>query len=265
MPGAFAIERICCFPFEKVGVCSSHPRLRMLRMDTRTARSILNDLPQLEAKDASAGASGRRSMAPILSRLKSRFKSDEELVELFRSGEAEALTVLFERHSALVFRIARRILDSNDEAEDVVQQVFLDLFRSMAKFDPARGTFKVWLLMFAYHRAINHRRGLRAARFYDCEDLEEVLESRADSNRPVPCQETAHLVREALEQIQPRQREVIELVYYEGRTPEEIAAQTGDSVGVVRHNLYRGLEKARAILASVRSEKEKKARKAKRP
>jgi RNA polymerase sigma-70 factor (ECF subfamily) len=185
--------------------------------------------------------------------------TDEELVAKLSAGETEALTVLFERHSALVFNIARRILRDDAEAEDAMQQVFLDFFRSVAKFDPAKGTFKVWLLLYAYHRTLNHRRGLQAGRFYELEDLDDVLQNHAsaEKKRPFPFQatEAAHLVREALAQIQPRQREVIELVYYEGCTAEEIAQRTGDSANVVRHNLYRGMEKARSILKRVTGRK----------
>jgi RNA polymerase sigma-70 factor (ECF subfamily) len=64
-------------------------------------------------------------------------------------GESDALTVLFERHSPLVFRIARRILRNDAEAEDTVQQVFLDVFRSAEQFEPEKGSFRFWLLMFA--------------------------------------------------------------------------------------------------------------------
>jgi RNA polymerase sigma-70 factor (ECF subfamily) len=231
-------------------------------MDSHTARPMLNDLAPLDevresgesAVDASA-ASG----SPMFSRIRCQLNSDEELVAKLKTGEAEALTVLFERHNVLVFKIARSILRDEAEAEDAVQQVFLDLFRSVAKFDSSKGTFKVWLLMYAYHRALNHKRGLQAARFYVLEDLEEVLRdhSEVEKRRPYPFQatEAAHLVREALEQIQPRQREVIELVYYEGCTAEEIAARTGDTATVVRHNLYRGMEKARSILNQVTGRK----------
>jgi RNA polymerase sigma-70 factor (ECF subfamily) len=216
----------------------------------------LNDLHEREKNLVSTSAS---SGSTIFSWIAYQLNTDEELVAKLRAGEADALTVLFERHSALVFRVARRILRNESEAEDTVQQVFLDLFRSVAKFDPAKGTFKVWLLMYAYHRALNHLRSLRASRYYEFEELEEGLRNytTVEKKRPFPFQatEAAHLIREALEQIQPRQREVIELVYYEGYTAEEIAQRTGDSAHSVRHNLYRGMKKAHSILTNVRTRK----------
>jgi RNA polymerase sigma-70 factor (ECF subfamily) len=229
-------------------------------MSFRTARPSFNELAPLEqVRDSEGtcpaenrGVSGGSSM---LSRINCQLRTDEELVATLQEGETEALTVLYERHSSLVYQIARRILRDDAEAEDAVQQVFLDFFRSVAKFDPAKGTFKVWLLMYAYHRTLNHRRGLKAARFYEMEEIDALLQNRVsvDAKRPFPYlpAEAAQLVREALAHIQPRQKEVIELVYYEGCTAEEIAERTGDSANVVRHNLYRGMEKARSILESV--------------
>lgn len=227
-------------------------------MDSEATGPPLNNLATLKDLHGNAenavGVSAFRGPT-MLTRIVSQLNTDEQLVAKLRAGQADALTVLFERHSPLIFKIARRILRDDGEAEDTVQQVFLDLFRSLAKFDPAKGTFKVWLLMYAYHRALNRKRGLQATRFYELEDLEEVLRNHAhvEKTRTFPFQaiEAAHLVREALGQIQPRQREVIELVYYEGCTAEEIAARTGDTVGVVRHNLYRGMEKARSVLNRV--------------
>jgi RNA polymerase sigma-70 factor (ECF subfamily) len=245
------------------GVCSLHPEAWIQSMDSPTARPLLNDLAPLdelrESEENAVGASAS-SGSTMLNRIKYQLIADEELVAKLKAGEAEALTVLFERHSSLVFRVARRILHDDAEAEDAVQQVFLDIFRSVAKFDPAKGTFKVWLLMFAYNRSLNRRRGLQAAHFYDVEDLEEVLRSHAIAEKkpsiPFRGIEAAYLVREALSHIQPHQREVIELAYYEGCTAEEIAVRTGSTAAIVRHNLYRGLEKARSILKRVSRSKD---------
>jgi RNA polymerase sigma-70 factor (ECF subfamily) len=165
-----------------------------------------------------------------------------------RAGEADCLTVLFERHGPLVFRIARRILRNDGEAEDTAQQVFLDVFRAARQFDPEKGSFKSWLLMFVYHRTFNARRRLRTTKFYDSEPIEELL--RYDAGRlqyPAPA-EISILVEEALGLIQPRQRRAIELTYYEGLTANQISEVTGESIRVVRHNLYRGLARLRLLL-----------------
>lgn len=193
----------------------------------------------------------------LLGQLKLRFKPDEDLMQRLRSGEADALTILFHRHHALIFRIAHRVLRNEAEAEDAVQQVFLDLYRSAEQFDPAKGRFKSWLLMFAYHRTFNKRRSLLANRFYDTQEIGDVVpELLAGAARPLAfsAAETKVLIEQCLAVLQPRQRRTIELVYYEGLTAEEVSGQTGESVRVVRHNLYRGLEKLRSLLCRSRSD-----------
>jgi RNA polymerase sigma-70 factor (ECF subfamily) len=182
-----------------------------------------------------------------------RLKTDEELVSDLLANEPDALTVLFERHSALVFRIARRILRNDAEAEDALQQVFLDMFRAAEQFEPEKGSFKSWLLMFTYHRTFNRRRHLRAHGFYDSDSVEELpreLIQGASRRLSFASTETVILVEQVLKLIQPRQRRAIELTYYEGLTAEQASEVTGESVRVVRHNLYRGLEKLRTVLCS---------------
>lgn len=194
---------------------------------------------------------GDRGKPLLLDRLKLHFISDENLAIRLSAGEADALTVLFERHSALVFRMAKRILRDHAEAEDMVQQIFLDFYRSAEKFDPGKGAFRSWFLMFSYCRVLNRKRQLQSRAFYDSDSLEEFSPEIAQvrqSSFPFNSAETICLVEEALSLIKPRQRRVIELVYYEGLTSDEVAEKTGESVRVVRHHLYRGLDKIRSVL-----------------
>jgi RNA polymerase sigma-70 factor (ECF subfamily) len=192
----------------------------------------------------------------LLGHLRYKLLSDERLARCLQAGESDALTTLFERHSPLLFAIARRVLRNDAEAEDAVQQIFIDVFRSIEQFDPGKGEFKTWLLMFAYHRSFDRRRHLSATGFFSTDPLEEsFIDSLSESLRSTayPSIEAGILIREVLGQIELRQRRTIELVYYEGLTAEEVAARTGETVRVVRHNLYRGLEKLRKVLFKERS------------
>lgn len=177
---------------------------------------------------------------------------DAELVAALCANCGDALAVLFERHSSLVFRIARAILRDDGEAEETVQQVFLDVFRAITQFNAERGSFKTWLLQFTYHRTLNRREHLQANRSYNSADLDELMPgelfSGAERLVQFSPQETTRLVEELLAMLEPRRRRVIELTYFEGFTAEEIAKKTGESVAVVRHNLYRGLSKLRGVL-----------------
>jgi RNA polymerase sigma-70 factor (ECF subfamily) len=186
----------------------------------------------------------------LFSQLHHRLLSDEALAKHLQSGNADALTTLFKRHSPLLFGIARRILRNDAEAEDVLQQIFLDVYRSIQQFDPAKAPFKTWLLLFAYQRIFNCRRSLAAHRFFDTDPFDELLPGllQATQRTGYSLAETGILVGQVLTRLEPRQRRTIELVYYEGLTAEEVSLRTGETVRVVRHNLYRGLEKLRRSL-----------------
>jgi RNA polymerase sigma-70 factor, ECF subfamily len=178
--------------------------------------------------------------------------TDEDLMRALCMGCNDALAVLFERHSARVFRIARAILRDDGEAEETVQRVFLDVFKAVNQFNPDRGTFKTWLLQYAYHRSIDRRQHLQSNRFYSRDELDDLMPAEL-FNGPghllcLPPQEVACLVEQVLATLESRQRRVIELTYFEGLTAEEIATKTGDSASSVRHNLYRGLAKLRGVL-----------------
>ena len=182
----------------------------------------------------------------LLGQVLGSLRSDEELARQLQRGEADALAILFRRYSGLLFRIARRILRNDAEAEDAVQQIFLDVFRSIQQFSPERGRFKPWLLMFAYHRTFNQRRSLLASRCFDVDPLSDFLpELLRRAGRTAEQVNNRLTLQKALGELQPRQRRTIEMTYYEGLTAEEIALRTGETVRVVRHNLYRGLETLR--------------------
>jgi len=190
--------------------------------------------------------------ASFLSPSRLRTLTDEDLMAALRMGCNDALAVLFERHSHLVFRIARAILHDDGEAEETVQKVFLDIFRAANQFNPERGNFKTWMLQYAYHRTIDRRQHLQSNRFYSRDELDDSMPAEL-FNGPghllcLPPQEVVCLVEQVLATLETRQRRVIELTYFEGLTAGEIAKKTGDSASSVRHNLYRGLAKLRSVL-----------------
>jgi len=219
-------------------------------MTQRIAQLDLDRLPALNREVVPEFVSPPVSETSFLGLLRQRFSSDEDLAEQLQSGNADALTVLFHRHSGLLFGIAKRILRNEAEAEDAVQQIFLDAYRAIQQFDREKGSFKTWLLMFTYHRTFNSRRSQTASRFFDTDPLDENLSSgnafESDPRRRTAT-ENSVLVAQVLKSLQPRQRRTIELIYYDGLTAEEVSTHTGESVRVVRHNLYRGLEKLRKL------------------
>lgn len=233
-------------------------------MSSRITRllGIFPALPEPNGKECAADLPLSITGSSLLGRLRLRLRTDEELIAELTEGESDALTVLFERHSPLVFRIAHRVLRNDAEAEDAVQQVFLDVFRAARQFEPRKGSFKSWLLQFAYHRSFNSRRRLRARGYYDSDSIEDVLprELLEGGNHPFPMSsiDVVILVDQVLKLVQPRQRRAIELTYYGGLTAEQTSVVTGESVRVVRHNIYRGLEKLRSVLCRKSCERDQK-------
>jgi RNA polymerase sigma-70 factor (ECF subfamily) len=178
---------------------------------------------------------------------------DVDLVRQLQAGNPDALTSLFTKYSGVIFSFAKRVLRDEGEAEEVVQQVFLDVYKAIHRFDPGKGSFKAWLFQYSYHRALNRKKHLGAKGFYSKQELRESdlqgVEFE-DANRKIRfcSQELVLLVQQLLSKIQPRQRFTIEMTFFEGLTAEEIARRTGETPSVVRHNLYRGMDKLRAAI-----------------
>src|SRR5271170_1167508 len=179
--------------------------------------------------------------------------SDEQLMARLQQGQSDALAVLFDRYQKLVLSIALKIVRDPGEAEDVAQTVFLDVFRAVAQFDPRKGNTKVWLMQYAYHRAINRRQHLQGREFYkNAELVEEDLENRPAEDHAtfgLSSPETKALVRQSMAALSDTQKSVIEMACYEGLSMREIADRTGDSFVNVRHHYYRGLKKLRSLMS----------------
>jgi RNA polymerase sigma-70 factor (ECF subfamily) len=179
--------------------------------------------------------------------------SDAELMARLQSGCDDAFAVLFDRYHRLVLSIALKIVRDPGEAEDVMQNVFLDILRSVAQFDPAKGTTKVWVLQYAYHRAINRRQHLNVRGFYDQTSIDEVEAHVTKTARTLggfTTQELKHLLLQGLATLSAAQKKVIELVSYDGLSMQEIANKTGDTLVNVRHHYYRGLQKLRSFIGN---------------
>lgn len=178
--------------------------------------------------------------------------SDETLLEQVAKGDKDALSQLFRRHARVVRNVAWRILQHEAEAEDLVQEVFIFLFRKAALFKATHGAARSWIVQVTYSRAFNRRSYLKTRHFYTSGDLEQVMLTVAQrqaethfiewSLEGVWGKETAGRLRE---QLSPAQLATIELHFFQGYTLEEIADRMGQTLGNVRHHYYRGLEKLR--------------------
>lgn len=170
--------------------------------------------------------------------------SDEDLLSHLDHRHADAVAVLYQRYRRLVFSVALQILGDYGESEDVVQNVFLDIYRTSLRFDPERGTVKMWVLQFAYSRSFRRRQQLVTRKFYSSVDISEVensLAAEASNNQSI---ENTCAVGSALENLGGEQKRVVELVS-QGHSLRDIAEATGQKLANVRHHYYRGLAKLR--------------------
>jgi RNA polymerase sigma-70 factor (ECF subfamily) len=164
------------------------------------------------------------------------------LLQRLAAGDAGALAEFFDRHAGLVNALALRILRDGADAEDVVQEVFLQAWRQAERFDPRRGTIEAWLCTIARTRALDRLRRKASRR----EDPAEAAPAPTLGPRPV---ETL-AVRDALRSLSPDQRHALELAYYEGLTQSEIAARLQVPLGTIKTRIRTGLMRLRAALGS---------------
>lgn len=173
-----------------------------------------------------------------------RIPSDKDLVSRVRAGDQDALGALYDRYSALVYAVGLRVLADSPAAEDVLQEVFMQLWRNPARFNATRGSLGAWLAVIARNRAID---ALRKRRYEsDIEDtvvsVEPDLVSEADRSR------AAKNVRDALSGMHPAQRQALELAFFEGLTHTEIAAKIEEPLGTIKTRIRAGLLALRKAL-----------------
>ncbi len=179
-------------------------------------------------------------------------RSDESLLKQIRDGEREALALLFRRHGRAVRNVAYRILRNEAEADDLVQEVFLFIFRKAALFDSAQGPARTWIFKVVYHRAFDRRRYLNSRHFYASQELVDTSFRLADLRKETPFHEWSmegilgkRLMEKFNARLTPEQRETIQLHFFDGYKFKEIAELTGRSLSNVRQHYYRGLEQMR--------------------
>jgi RNA polymerase sigma-70 factor (ECF subfamily) len=179
-----------------------------------------------------------------------RTLADEDLMQLVRQGNAAAFEMIYERHSQAAFSLAYRMAGTRGVAEDVVQEAFLNLWRSGARYERARGSVRTWVLGIVHHRAIDalRRASVHERRRAGDEGLEEILETGERTDLQAARHEEARAVRRALEHLPSEQVQVIELAYFGGFTHTEIAELLATPVGTVKGRMRLGLEKMRHAL-----------------
>jgi len=154
-----------------------------------------------------------------------------------KSGDQSALAELYDRYSAVVYAVALQVLGDAGAAEDVVQEVFLQLWRNPAAFDAARGSLGAWLAVISRNRAIDFLRRRRPET--DIEDV--VLSVAPDLVGEADRSRAAEKIRGVLGTMPSLQRSALEMAYFEGLSHSEIASKTREPLGTIKTRIRAGL------------------------
>ena len=178
---------------------------------------------------------------------KSSTKADDmRLVARIRAGDQHAMAELYNRYAKVVYGVALRVLQNAEAAEDVLQDVFLQLWRNPDAFDASRGTMAAWLAVISRHRSIDRLRQRRPET-----DIEEcIIACGRDLSEETERNLVIEKVRQALAEMNPDHRTVLELAFFQGLTHTDIAQKTGEPLGTVKTRIRSGLQKLREKFAA---------------
>ncbi len=170
---------------------------------------------------------------------------DAALVHRLRARDEGAMEQLYDRYSGIVYSVALRVLNDTGAAEDVLQEVFLQLWRNPNVFDSSRGSLGAWLAVIARNRAIDALRKRRP----ETEVENVVLSVDCDLENETGRKISIEKARAALAKIPPEQRKALEMAFFQGLTHTEIAAKTGEPLGTIKTRIRTALMALRKTMA----------------
>lgn len=174
--------------------------------------------------------------------------SDIELLHAVARSDEAALAALYDRYRIILFGLLVRILSSREESEDVLQEVFLQVWRRAGDFDEERGRPFTWLVTLARSRAIDRLRVLASRQRLADSAAQEVTGEASDAVADTLHAEQREIVARALATLPEEQRRTLKLAYFEGLTQSEIATQLGTPLGTVKTRMRTGMMKLRELL-----------------
>ena len=185
-------------------------------------------------------------MAPGTSMKPEEQGADLRLMQRIAAGDQTALSTLYDRYSSVLYSVAKRVLTDTGAAEEILQDVFLQVWRNASRFDPQRGSLSGWLLVTTRNRAIDQLRR-RTSQTIDPAP-ESLAMPGASLEASVSQGEMMARVKAALGGLAPGQRQALEMAYFEGLTHSEIAKRSGEPLGTVKTRLRTALQVLKKVL-----------------
>lgn len=187
--------------------------------------------------------------------------SDAELVDLLAAGNSHALEVVYDRYHRPVFSLALRMLGDREVAEELVQEVFLRIWRQAEKYSGRRGTLITWMLTITHNMAIDELRKRQRRPTLDTSPDQSLVLAQIRDNSPGIEEQSAlqslrETVRAAMADLPIAQRQAIELAYYGGLSQREIASTLDQPLGTVKTRMRLAMMKLRDVLAHLEEEAE---------
>ncbi len=169
---------------------------------------------------------------------------DASLMTAICSGDQQAMGRLYELHSALVYSVALRVVGDTGAAEDILQEVFIQLWRNPTAFNSGRGSLAAWLAVITRNRAIDFLRKRRP----ESDSTEVVISNDPDLASATERNHAIEKIRDALSGMPEVQRTALEMAFFRGLTHMEIAEKTGDPLGTIKTRIRTGLIALRQAL-----------------
>ena len=166
-------------------------------------------------------------------------------------GDQSALAELYDRHARLVFSLALRILQNRADAEDTVQEVFVQVWAQADRYDTVRGAVAAWMLTMTRSRAIDklRSRSARPETASEARVVEDMPDGAAQHDLQLLAAEQVEILKGAVNELPVAQREALELAYYEGLTHAEIAKRLSEPLGTVKTRIRQAVIRLREALA----------------
>jgi len=180
-------------------------------------------------------------------------QADQATLARVARGDQLAFAELYDRHARLIFSLALRILQERADAEDVVQEVFAQVWAQAARYDASRGAVAAWMLMLTRSRAIDRLRARRARpeAAAESETAEQVVDESATQDLELLSAEQVARLQRALKELPEAQRTALELAYYEGLTHAEVAQRLAEPLGTVKTRIRQAVIKLRESLGQM--------------